>query len=708
MRRLRHGFLLALIAVTGVLVIAGSANALPPPKTALINGATVSGSPSQEENFATTAGFTVTVVSDAAWAAMTAAQFGAYDLLIAGDPTCGFLAPGLLSSAATYGSVVMGTAGGRTVAGNRVLVGTDPVFHDSGGGGGDTFLRHTIIEEGIAFAGAQAQATNSTGMYFDASCAGITVPVLDALSAPVSVGLWTINPSPPCGGSVSLIASNPSFAGLTTATLQGWGCSVHESFPTFRDDWSALAVATDTPTTPTCGIDPADGLSHCGQAYILIAGSGIVVASQGISLTPLDATNPAGPASSHTVIANVHETGGTPPVVGALVTFTVTGVNPGAPGICVPADCKSNSSGDVSFTYLDGNGAGDDTIKASFTDAGGFLQTATAQKHWVMAATGTITVHKTVDAGGESPASFCFTLAPDPGNGEVCADGTTGDAVFLDVPAAMYDVLETASPATYHQVSSDCTALVLAGGGSVSCDVHDAINTGTITVHKTVDAGGASPTSFCFTLSPDPGNGQVCADAAGDAVFGNVPAGTYGATETASLATYHEVSNTCTGLVIAAQGDSLTCDVHNTFTPIPHDVDSHLKTGGDIRLGNVGSKVTSIKADCKNEDPAEMVRCTLQVTGLPAGCTATSTGVPVSLGFLLDDTSFYGLNQTKHFDFNLKVKCVPNLAAGVVAILTFTICADGGFIDLANPCVDSDLIVDRSPNVVVRTNKLKR
>jgi hypothetical protein len=49
----------------------------------------------------------------------------------------------------------------------------------------------------------------------------------------------------------------------------------------------------------------------------------------------------------------------------------------------VPADCKSDVNGNVSFTYSDGNGAGDDTIKASFTDSAGSLQTATAQKHWV-------------------------------------------------------------------------------------------------------------------------------------------------------------------------------------------------------------------------------------------------------------------------------------------------------------------------------------
>ena len=48
---------------------------------------------------------------------------------------------------------------------------------------------------------------------------------------------------------------------------------------------------------------------------------------------------------------------------------------------------QTDANGDVTFTYTDTNGAGDDTIKASFTDATGSLQSATAQKHWVGVAT---------------------------------------------------------------------------------------------------------------------------------------------------------------------------------------------------------------------------------------------------------------------------------------------------------------------------------
>ena len=369
---------LALITSSGVFVGGNVAAQAATPK-ALINAATVVGSPSQEEAIATAAGFAVTVIDDATWGTYTAADFGQYDLLIAGDPSCGDLPPGLIASASIFGPVVLGLAGGRTLAGNRIVVGTDPVFHDSGDYTSPD-ARGTVIREGIAYAGSQP---GTTGMYFDSTCAdGQSAEILAILTAMTAgTGAWTIDADPPCGGNVSLIASHPSFSDLTTASLQGWNCSVHDAFPTFPTDWSALAVATDTETTPTCGVDPDTGLNACGEAYILIAGSEIVVSSKVISVSPIDATNPAG--TSHTVTANVHDASGAPPVAGQLVDFSVTGQNAGATGTCVPADCESDVNGNVSFTYSGGAGVGDDTIKASFTDVNGSLQSATAQKHWV-------------------------------------------------------------------------------------------------------------------------------------------------------------------------------------------------------------------------------------------------------------------------------------------------------------------------------------
>ena len=69
----------------------------------------------------------------------------------------------------------------------------------------------------------------------------------------------------------SLIAVEPGLRGPDDASLQGWSCSVHQSFPTFRTDWSALAVATDT-RAPDLRRRPRTGLEACGEAYILIAG----------------------------------------------------------------------------------------------------------------------------------------------------------------------------------------------------------------------------------------------------------------------------------------------------------------------------------------------------------------------------------------------------------------------------------------------------
>ncbi len=344
------------------------------PRTALIHGSTVSGgASSQEAQAATAQGYTVTVVNDATWQSMTSAQFGSYDLLIIGDPTCSSATFQPMTNAAVWAPVVMGTAGGRTLAGNRVLIGTDPVFHS----GGVNTARGTIIRTGIDFAGKQP---GRTGLYFSTSCSGGGGTILTALNLlSTGSGTW-LNAGAPCGGSVSLIAAEPSFATLTSASLQGWSCSVHNTWVTFKSDWSALAVATDTATKPVCGIDPNTGASACGQAYILIAGSSIVVASGSITVSPLDATNPVG--TNHTVTANV--TSGGAPLVGQIVTFTVTGQNAGATGTCLPAGCITDSNGDVSFTYTGTNGVGDDTIKASFTDATGSLQAATAQKHWII------------------------------------------------------------------------------------------------------------------------------------------------------------------------------------------------------------------------------------------------------------------------------------------------------------------------------------
>ena len=52
------------------------------------------------------------------------------------------------------------------------------------------------------------------------------------------------------------------------------------------------------------------------------------------------------------------------------VTFTVTGVNGSAVGTCNPPNCRTDSNGQVTFTYPDTKGAGTDTLQACFTPSG--------------------------------------------------------------------------------------------------------------------------------------------------------------------------------------------------------------------------------------------------------------------------------------------------------------------------------------------------
>ena len=86
---------------------------------------------------------------------MTAAQFADYQLIIIGDPTCSNLPAVVSQNAQALADAVMAEGRRNTKAGNRVLIGTDPVFHCSQGG-------NKIIDTAIDFAGVQEGATACT------------------------------------------------------------------------------------------------------------------------------------------------------------------------------------------------------------------------------------------------------------------------------------------------------------------------------------------------------------------------------------------------------------------------------------------------------------------------------------------------------------------------------------------------------------------
>lgn len=479
---------------------AATAHAVPAgyvPKSALINGDSVTtddgitdakGNPISLEQFAAQQlGYTVTVVDGSTWDAMTAAQFADFQLLIVGDPFCGTTPASVLSDASTWAPVVMGTSGLNSTVGNRTLVGTDPEDHYAAGGGGaqptnpsdpTTAGAEHLVQDGLNFAGA---VSGATGIYFDTSCndPGGDVAALNALS--VTGTGFTEDTSPPCGGSVQLIAANPAFSTgptiLTDGNIQGWSCSDHITFPTFPTDWQPLAVATDTASHATCGTDPDTMMTACGESYVLLAGTGVVVTAPDLALTPATHTDPVG--GSHTVTATVNHSG--TPVAGATVSFVITGQNGGVSGTCSPLSCATDGSGVVTFTYSDTNGAGTDTIDASVTVSGS-LEHANATENWTSA-----TASASVAIAAQSSAAT-------PG-------GKDGYIVTLTNPGAaavtLTSIVDTL-PSGFAYTAGSST-------GGITAD--PSISGSTLTWNGTFSApaGGSFTFQFGVTVSTTPG-----------------------------------------------------------------------------------------------------------------------------------------------------------------------------------------------------------
>jgi len=186
-----------------------------------------SGNPiSLEQYAAQRAGYTVTVVTGTEWGAMTATDFAKYQLLIAGDPGLlghagighrqrrdlgtgrhGHLRPRTRPLATVpWSAPTRSTTTSAAVCPPRPATRRPRVPSTSS---------RTASLMPVGFSGA-------TGSYFDTTCAdnGGDLSVLNSLSA-AGTG-FTENTSPPCGGSVQLVAANPVFASLTDSDIQGW------------------------------------------------------------------------------------------------------------------------------------------------------------------------------------------------------------------------------------------------------------------------------------------------------------------------------------------------------------------------------------------------------------------------------------------------------------------------------------------------------
>jgi hypothetical protein len=102
---------------------------------------------------------------------------------------------------------------------------------------------------------------------------------------------------------------------------------------------------------------------------------------------------------------------------------------------------------------------------------------------------------------------------------------------------------------------------------------------------------------------------------------------------------------------------------------------SKFSTGGrNLDLGANGEMMRQILARCRNDSThTDIIRCTVQIAGLPGGCTAQNLDTSAFAGppdnLLVDDTSSYTPGQEKKFDFKMKIACSPIPAATGIALI---------------------------------------
>ena len=202
-------------------------------KSILIYGPTLSSSSRNEQNLASAAGYSVTVVDEAAWSAMTTDQFAQYDAIVFPDPTCSGSTQAL--AAAEANNAVWSAA----ITGPIYLQGTDPVYH------GNSAAQQLIIS-GINF----AASGSGTGLYVSLSCyyyaasPDTPVPLLSALGNFQVVGQGN------CPNQVTILEpTHPAMSGLTNEGLSNWFCSAHQFFTSYPPSFIPLAQAMRDPET---------------------------------------------------------------------------------------------------------------------------------------------------------------------------------------------------------------------------------------------------------------------------------------------------------------------------------------------------------------------------------------------------------------------------------------------------------------------------
>ena len=238
-----------LLAGLAALLIAqlGPTPAVADPGTVLIYGPSMDTETPNEQTVAHSQGHTVTVVSATEWAAMTTAQFSAFDALVIGDGGCDEDLVDLDTVRDTR------QTWSPAVTGNITLNGFDPFAHE------DEVEGQRLVANSLNFAaGSQA---GRTGLFFSLGCwyedMGNPVTIMDQF------GTFTADAENNNAVDI-LVPTHPVMAGLTEAGLSDWGNSTHAQFTAFPTSFQPLAndvdadpdkpviLAFTAPPPPTC------------------------------------------------------------------------------------------------------------------------------------------------------------------------------------------------------------------------------------------------------------------------------------------------------------------------------------------------------------------------------------------------------------------------------------------------------------------------
>src|SRR4051812_14625055 len=246
----------------------------------LFYGPTIQGFPDTEATLAQAAGYNVTVADASTWAGMTTFEFGLYDAIVFGDPTCTEDTTPLAT--AEFNKFTWSSA----VSGPKVVIGTDPIYHQSEFG----VQANQLTLNAMAF----AAGGSGTGLYANLSCyysgESSSVDFLSAIGSfqVAGQGAGGLNSCPNDVG--ILLPDHPVMNGIAVAGLANWSCSIHEAFTAYPAEFQA--VARDNPT---------------GLAYIIATPGGDVITDAPQRYAPyvwLHSSEKAYPASASSFISN--------------------------------------------------------------------------------------------------------------------------------------------------------------------------------------------------------------------------------------------------------------------------------------------------------------------------------------------------------------------------------------------------------------------